>query len=249
MKIAGIYKIQRIGTDQCYVGSSVDVAQRWRKHRESLSRGQHHAIRLQRSWKKDGLDAFVFRVLEVCASDKHILKLREQHWMDQLRPCFNTFAASYSAAGYCHTDEAKRKISAAGIGRRRSPEAIEKVAAARRGSKHTTETKAKMSAALKGRVMSSESVEARARALRGRPLTVEHAAKIGLANRGKHRTPEHRAAVSRAQTGRKRTPAQIEAVVAAHRGVPRSQETKDKIRASMVATLQAKREASNATSA
>lgn len=36
MKQAGIYKIARIGTDQCYVGSSYWVGKRWATHRPEV---------------------------------------------------------------------------------------------------------------------------------------------------------------------------------------------------------------------
>lgn len=233
-KVAGIYKIQRIGTDQCYVGSSVDIALRWTKHVNALKKGVHHASRLQNAWAKHGQDMFAFSVLEECANDKGLLKAREQYWMDVFHPVFNTLPAAYSAAGYSHTPEARKKIGAAGIGRKRTPEAIAKTVALRTGAKHSAEIREKISAAVKGRVHTPASIEKRAAALRGISLSAEHREKIGLAHKGKTMSDDAKRKMSEAKKGKKRTPEAIEKTAAAHRGKKHSPETIEKIRAKLI---------------
>jgi hypothetical protein len=78
--------------------------------------------------------------------------------------------------GSKHSDVAKAKMSAAGVGRKQSQEAIEKTRAAQMGHTVSAETRAKISAARKGKP--------------GHPHTDESKAKIGQANR--NRSPEVR---------------------------------------------------------
>src|SRR6188508_1235746 len=46
----GIYLITCTQNGRQYVGSSKDIAYRWRKHREKLSSGRHWNRYLQRAW-------------------------------------------------------------------------------------------------------------------------------------------------------------------------------------------------------
>lgn len=95
-----------------YVGStSWSFAKRWAKHRRDLAAGKHHAPRLQHSWNKYGPDAFAFRVLEACNPDDVVT--REQWWMDQLDPEFNTAKIAYSCRGVRRTPEQRERYAAA----------------------------------------------------------------------------------------------------------------------------------------
>ena len=70
-----------------YVGSSLDIADRWKGHVRGLRRGEHHARPLQAAFNKYGPAAFVMDVLELCEAGQ--LHAREQHYIDTLRPAFN----------------------------------------------------------------------------------------------------------------------------------------------------------------
>lgn len=85
--ICGVYVIEQIGTDRCYVGSSQAIHNRWYQHRLYLRRGKHHSEFLQRAWDKHGKDAFEFRVLEKC--EPNDLEAKEQQYIDALKPEFN----------------------------------------------------------------------------------------------------------------------------------------------------------------
>lgn len=78
---AGIYQILCAPTNKIYIGSAVDLRERWYRHRWSLRRGSHRNSHLQAAWDKyEGL-SFQFSVLEfVAASD--LLKA-EQVWIDR----------------------------------------------------------------------------------------------------------------------------------------------------------------------
>lgn len=80
---SGVYQIRCITTGKVYVGSAVNVYQRWSHHQRVLNRGRHKNKHLQAAWSKHGEDSFVFEVLEI--SDRSTLLVREQVWMDRLK--------------------------------------------------------------------------------------------------------------------------------------------------------------------
>lgn len=74
-----IYRISRVGTQDGYVGSSVQLSQRWAYHRTSLRKGVHHCRHLQRAWNKYGEDAFDFAILETA-----VCKTRQERFIAEL---------------------------------------------------------------------------------------------------------------------------------------------------------------------
>jgi group I intron endonuclease len=103
---AAVYAIVHVASGDSYIGSSVDIDTRWRKHRETLRRGAHHSRRLQAAWVKFGEAAFVFKRLVVCAVET--LYMYEQRLIHGLKPAFNI-----RSTGYCHTPESKAAIAKA----------------------------------------------------------------------------------------------------------------------------------------
>lgn len=79
----GVYRIcTPILNDLAYIGSAArSLARRWIVHRSALSKGIHHARRLQDVVRKHGLDVVRFEIIELC-SPADCLR-REQFWMDQ----------------------------------------------------------------------------------------------------------------------------------------------------------------------
>ena len=111
----GIYKILNRETGDFYIGSSQDIAGRWKKHRWQLNIGAHTNSILLRAWNKYGIDAFEFSVLEL-TSVETLLKL-EQHYLDTLKPVYNISLDAYSPMlGRKHSEESKLKISQSNIG-------------------------------------------------------------------------------------------------------------------------------------
>jgi group I intron endonuclease len=68
----GIYKITNIINGDCYIGSSVNIKERFYRHKKDLKKGKHHSIILQRAYKKYGKENFIFEVLTEC--DKELLE-------------------------------------------------------------------------------------------------------------------------------------------------------------------------------
>jgi predicted GIY-YIG superfamily endonuclease len=106
---SGIYAFQCLETGAYYIGSSVDLYDRFYAHLMDQSSNLH----LQRAILKYGLASFVFFVVELCAKDQ--LMVREQHWLDwlftqhaELR--YNFLPTAGSSLGSTHTEEAKGKM-------------------------------------------------------------------------------------------------------------------------------------------
>lgn len=80
---SGVYQITCFATGKVYVGSSVDVRNRWLQHSLALRRGEHHSRHLQQAWNKYGPQAFGVAVLE-WVDPEQLLEV-EQKWIDSTR--------------------------------------------------------------------------------------------------------------------------------------------------------------------
>lgn len=87
MKLCGIYQIQNKVNNKIYIGSSIDIEQRWKTHRSELKSKHHHNSNLQNAWHEYGEENFVFEIIEI-VEDKNNLIDREQHYMD-LTTCYD----------------------------------------------------------------------------------------------------------------------------------------------------------------
>lgn len=93
----GIYKIENKVNGKLYVGSSVDIYNRWCQHINGLDSKTHKNKHLISSWHKYGEDEFEFVVIEECGSENLIE--REQYWMDTLKPEYNKTKIASSRLG------------------------------------------------------------------------------------------------------------------------------------------------------
>lgn len=225
MKTAGIYKIERIGTDQCYVGSSHWIGKRWATHRRELNKGSHQAGRLQNSWNKYGAEAFEFVILETVCCDgqalKSLLVEREQAWMNQLTPCFNTVPAAGSTLGFKMPREIVERHRQQITGRKATLKEAERLRTLALGRKRSEATKDKLRQHGIRRGIPRSAVENSANARRGKPLSEGHIEQMRTRMTGrKHseqelaamrasNTPEVRAKKSDANRGKKQSPEQI----------------------------------------
>jgi DNA-binding XRE family transcriptional regulator len=83
--VPGVYMILSLITGGAYVGSSTNVAQRWKRHRESLLRGNHSNHALQAEWSIAGENGFVVTLLEPVTADDTKLDAAERRWAAWLR--------------------------------------------------------------------------------------------------------------------------------------------------------------------
>jgi len=85
MKKSGIYQIFCLSTSKSYVGSSVDIVNRWSHHRSHLKNNKHGNKYLQHAWNKYGEDQFIFKILEIVTPvTKENLEAREDFWIDSM---------------------------------------------------------------------------------------------------------------------------------------------------------------------
>jgi group I intron endonuclease len=184
---SAIYAAVHNVSSRVYVGMTREsVAKRWKQHCYDVarkSRNYHFASAL----RKYGYDAFDVYVIECDIPDDQ-LKGMERLYIRRLSADMRCFGFNSTEGGDCApsshpevrakisaaqlgkrlTEEHKRKLSIAGIGRKRSPETIEKwrekrvgikftdswikaLSESHKGNKPSAETKAKMSAAHKAR--------------------------------------------------------------------------------------------------
>jgi group I intron endonuclease len=191
-----IYEITCIETGKFYIGSTMNKAQRWARHRRELRAGIHVNKHMQAAWAKYGEGAFEFKVLEEVQTPALLFAV-EQRYLDKhvgTPLCFNwskyagapmrgKYGADTPNFGKVLSEEAKQKLRIAnsGIkhpnwGKTTSEVTKAKISEANktnpwRGSKHTPESIAKIAAASTGRPVSEETRLKRSIALKGREIS------------------------------------------------------------------------------
>ena len=176
---SGIYKITCLVNSKIYIGSTTDLNFRWKQgHLRQLKIGIHYNSHLQNSFDKYIEENFKFEVIEYCEKDQLII--REQHYIDTLKPHFNIRKIAESNLGLIMSDEQKQALSNHFKGK---PNPKNK------GPK-SEETKEKLRIKLKGRIRSKESIEQGRQKLKGKPKSPEHIEKVRQANLGKKRSEE-----------------------------------------------------------
>ena len=86
--ICGIYKITNLLTEQCYIGQSVNIADRWKQHCKcGLGIDASSTNKLYSAMQKDGVWNFTFELLEECP--KELLNQKEKLWIQMYQS--NTF--------------------------------------------------------------------------------------------------------------------------------------------------------------
>lgn len=115
---SGVYMIKNMINGKFYIGSSVCIKERWRKHKSHLKNKYHDNSYLQNSVNKYGLEAFEFIIIEYCKD----VKTHEQWWIDTFKPEYNlSLAATCPMLGRSHTEETKARMSKIHSERPRKP--------------------------------------------------------------------------------------------------------------------------------
>lgn len=87
--IGGIYQIKNIKTNKIYIGSAINLYNRFLEHRAELRGGYHQNIYLQRAFNKYGEHNFMFEILEIRNENRDFLFDLEQWYIDILKPEYN----------------------------------------------------------------------------------------------------------------------------------------------------------------
>lgn len=179
IKVSCIYKIQSIShPERCYIGSAIDIKERWARHYKDLKRGCHHSIKMQRHYDKYGKEDLVFSILISC--DTNNLIENEQFFIDVYNPYFNTCKKAGSLLGcrWTVSDETKKKISEIKKGQipwnkgktglyKHSEESLKKMSIAQKGNKSSV-----------GRILSKGTKDKIRIAHLGKKLTEGHKEKL-----------------------------------------------------------------------
>jgi len=108
--ISGIYKIANKVTREVYIGSSVNICNRFRYHKSKLIKNCHDNDHLQKVFNKYGLESFSFEIVKTVNDKTELIKL-EQHYIDTLSPKYNICKIAGSCLGVKHSKEHNLKIS------------------------------------------------------------------------------------------------------------------------------------------
>lgn len=170
---SGIYSITSARDGKIYVGSAVDIKQRWGEHSRKLRGNRHPNRHLQNAFCKYGEENFTFAVVETAPPEQLIA--REQWWLDHhdaaRRSCgYNLARVAGSTLGFRHSRETRARLAE------------------------------KLSVAARNR--SAEHRKKLADTHRGKPLSLEHREKIALANKARYARPEERSKTSAANKAR-----------------------------------------------
>ncbi len=95
--MTGIYCIKNLINNKIYVGQSVDIFTRWRKHKEKLIKGTHENSHLQNSFNKYGINNFDFCILEQCS--KKELDDKEIYWINKYDSFNNGYNLTSGGSG------------------------------------------------------------------------------------------------------------------------------------------------------
>jgi len=149
---SGIYQIRNKINKKIYIGSAINIVERWQRHVRLLNRNKHTNKHLQSAWNKYGSENFEFTILEEC--EKELLIEREQFYLDTLCPEYNICPTAGSQLGTKRTKETRLKMS---LAKRNMPnETREKISLTGMGRIQSAETRAKIAASKLGHMVSQE---------------------------------------------------------------------------------------------
>jgi len=161
--ISGIYKIVCLSTGKIYIGSSVNIHDRWSVHKHNLRKNKHVNKHLQQAWIKYGENNFQFEIIE--NTNPNFLIERENSWIDKTQARdrkygFNIIEPAIPPMlGRLHTTKSKLKMSISGKSKTFTDEHRKNLGLSHIGSKRSQETKLKMSLASRGKKRSKKAVE------------------------------------------------------------------------------------------
>lgn len=145
-KICGIYCIENLVNGKKYIGQSVDIKARFRKHNNLLCNNKHNNVHLQSAWNLYKECNFKFYIIEECLAEQ--LDEREKYYIKELRVLDDNFGYNIESGGHLNrsmSEVTKRKISKSLEGRILTDEHRQKIGEANRVREITDEMRRHMS--------------------------------------------------------------------------------------------------------
>lgn len=93
----GIYIIKNNVNNKCYIGKSIDIEHRFKKHLSELRKNNHFNKHLQNAYNKYGEANFEFNLLQECEINK--LDEQEIYWIDYYKKHYNCELYNVTAGG------------------------------------------------------------------------------------------------------------------------------------------------------
>ena len=159
-----VYIITNTITSKMYVGiTTKSLSYRWAQHKYDSKTKE---LPLYRAIRKYGINNFSIKIIEECESIKDLIE-KEYYWIHILQTLnpdlgYNILPGGYSMqAGYTLSDETKKKMSKAKLGKRHfrygktlSEEHKRKISESNKGKQYSEESRKKMSIGRKGKIPS-----------------------------------------------------------------------------------------------
>lgn len=148
---SGIYCLINNITENCYIGSSINLASRMRNYlNNTLLKSKNNAnMPITRALLKYGQSDFSCLILEYVEPES--LAIRETFYIAHIIPYYNVLKEGYSSLGFKHTEETKKLLSELAKNRTHSDETKSLIARAITGENnpfynknHSMETKVRM---------------------------------------------------------------------------------------------------------
>ncbi len=117
MRTMATYKITNTHNGKFYIGSTVNVSNRFAVHKYQLKNGIHGNHLLQKDASELGVDCFYFEVISLHQSEDELIPA-EQHLIDTLNPDYNIAKDASGCFGVIARDETRRKMSESRSGER-----------------------------------------------------------------------------------------------------------------------------------
>lgn len=128
MKIIGIYCIVNRTNNKRYVGSSIDIKNRFRQHIHCLKNNKHCNKHLQAAWNKYDSSSFSFIIHSKLDDSNNILE-HEEYWIkyfDSIQNGYNQRIDCHSNIGIKRTEEFKEACRQRWTGHKQTIEQVEK---------------------------------------------------------------------------------------------------------------------------
>lgn len=245
-KDAGIYKLTSKISNKVYIGKAVDLSNRLAQHKNSENLKVKPGFYIRNSIIKHGWDSFTVDILEIYENfdrDKDNFKLleRESYYIDLFDSTnrtkgYNICKFSNDRTGVKCSEEHKKKISLAHLGKPKSRESVERMRLSKLGKSngpHSMESIEKMSISKLGKKRPEFSEEWKQNIGKGHVglvMSEEAKQKISLAHKGKPKSKESVEKMRQSLIGRKASDETKEKMSKSQKGRTHTDEVKEKLR-------------------